>query len=145
MSGNEAAHDTRSATGMIRVALVVVLLLGAAFAYREVTKSSPRDQAIASLKRDLAASGQGDPSSVSCNSKPSPIPAGFAAWGNVTIFDCSFADPSTGTVHGMCLMHGGKLSQATSGWAEEGEGTCASLSKLYGDLDSGTLPPLSSS
>jgi hypothetical protein len=129
---------------MIRVALVVILLLGVAFAYREVSKTSPHDQAVAALKHTFAVSGQGDPASVSCNSKPSPIPAGFAAWGNVTMFDCSFADPGTGTVHGMCMMHGGKLSQVTNGWAQEGEGTCASLSKLYGDLTSGTLPSLPS-
>jgi hypothetical protein len=127
---------------MIRVALVVILLLGGAFAYREATKPSLHDQAVASLKRNLAETGLGDPSSVSCNSKPSPIPAGFAAYGNVTMFDCSFADPSTGSVHSMCMMHGGKLSQVSSGWGQAGEETCASLGKLYGDLNSGTLPSL---
>jgi hypothetical protein len=127
---------------MIRIALVVVLIFGAAFAYREVTKPSLHDQVVASLKRNLAATGQGDPSSVSCNSKPTPTPAGFAAYGNVTTFDCSFADPSTGTVHGMCMMHGGKLSQVSNGWAIAGEGTCASLSKLQADLTSGVVPSL---
>ena len=104
---------------MIRLALVVILLLGGAFAYREATKPSLHDQAVASLKRNVAETGLGDPSSVSCNSKPSPIPAGFAAYGNVTMFDCSFADPSTGTVHGMCMMHGeavSSLERMGTGW-----------------------------
>jgi hypothetical protein len=127
---------------MIRVAVVVVVLLGAAFAYHEMTNRSSHDQAVSSLKRQLGASGQGDPASVSCKSKPSPIPAGYAAYGNLTMFDCSF-DTSTGAVVDICMLHGGKLSQVSSGWANTGEeGTCAAAGKMQATLASGGIPTL---
>lgn len=103
---------------MIRIALVVTLLLGAAFAYREVTKPSLHDQAVASLKQRIGETGNGDPASVSCNAKPSPIPSGYAGYGNVTLFDCTYTNP-TGTVLHTCMLHGGKIAQFGNGWATD--------------------------
>jgi hypothetical protein len=104
---------------MIRIALVVILVFGAAFVYREVTKPSLHDSAVASLKQRIGETG-GDPASVSCNAKPSPISAGWAGYGNVTLFDCSFTGP-TGTVLHTCMLHGGRIPQIANsdGWATD--------------------------
>jgi hypothetical protein len=102
---------------MIRIALAVILVLGAAFAYREVTKPSLHDQAVASLKQRIGETGA-DPASVSCNAKPSPISPGYAGYGNVTLFDCSYTDP-TGAVLHTCMLHGGNLAHISNGWATD--------------------------
>jgi hypothetical protein len=127
---------------MVRVALVVILIVGVALGYRQVTKGSPHDQAVASLKRQLGTTGLGDPASVSCNATPSPIPAGLAGYGNVTLFDCSYADPNTGTVVDTCMLHGGKISQISDGWATDGTGTCVEDGKMQASLTSGGIPSL---
>ncbi|MGH3430083.1 MAG: hypothetical protein ACRD3Q_17075 [Terriglobales bacterium] len=131
---------------MIRVALVVILLLGGAFGYREMTKPSAHDQAVASLKSLIAHDGQGDPASVSCNAKPSPVPPGYAAYGNMAMFDCSYANPSTGTVVDTCMMHGGKLAQVSDGWATDGStGSCAAGGRVLANLANlatGAIPSL---
>jgi hypothetical protein len=130
---------------MIRVALMVILLVGVAFGYREVsqmTKGSPHDQAVASLKRQIATTGQGDPASVLCNATLSPIPPGYAGYGNVTLFDCSYADPNTGTIVDTCMLHGGKLAQVSNGWATDGTGSCAKGGKVLATLISGGIPSL---
>jgi len=134
---------------MIRVALVVIPLFGVAFGYREVSrmaKGSPHDQAVATLKHETAATGLGDPASVSCNAKPSPIPQGYTVYGNVTLFDCRYADPNTGTVVNTCMIHGGKLAQVSNGWATDGtEGSCAEGAKMLATLTSGGIPSLPAS
>jgi hypothetical protein len=127
---------------MIRIALVVILVLGAAFAYREVTKPSLHDQAAASLKQQIGETGLGDPASVSCNAKPSPIPPGLAGYGNVTLFDCSYADSNTGTVVDTCMLHGGTIAQISDGWATDGTGTCVEDGKMLATLTSGGIPSL---
>jgi hypothetical protein len=128
--------------GMIRIALVVILVLGVAFAYREVTKPSSHDQAVATLKHEIAETGLGDPGSVSCNAKASPVPPGYAGYGNVTLFDCSYADSSTGTVVDTCMLHGGTIAQISDGWANGGPGTCAEDAKMLATLNSGGIPSL---
>jgi hypothetical protein len=115
----------------MRLALVIIVLAGVAFGYHQVSSrsASPHDRAVASLKSMVATEGSGDAGSVECNANPTPEPAGYAAYGRLTMFDCRYRT-STGSVVETCMMSGGKLDQFAHGrWASDGESTCAAAGK----------------